>query len=907
LVPYLYRKKALDTKLEKFELGRTIFHLAQRRGYLSNRKQDLKDEETTGVVKAGIDALKSEMRKVGARTLGEYFCTVDPEKSRIRTRYTDRGMFQEEFRLICSAQRHLISPELEDELYKAIFFQRKLRSAKNLIGRCQIYPEERRCSYAKDEAQRFRIYSTLNHLRVAQKQQIRALTEAERAAAISVLEGFSGHLDRRGKITLAKLAKAVGLGKGEKFTLSDEEKDIHGNVLNAILYHVFGEKASSLTEKERALFFNDLNSIEKTEVLERRLRGFWQLPEDKAAEALKISLPDEYCAYSLRALHEMLPDLEAGIPLSQIRKLSYPTSTGVVYDRLPMLDGDEVDLDLRNPVVHRTLTELRAVVNAVIAKYGKPDRIRVELARDLKSSNKERERRTFEIRKREKARAEIAERIAREAQIEKPSRNDILKVMLADECNFTCPYTGKNFSMKELLYGKDIQIEHIIPYSRSFDDSFRNKTLCFSSANAKKNNRTPFEAFSGAEYEEILQRVGKFKWPFAEDKKDLFKCEKVDSEEFLARNLNDTRYASRLAVKYLGMLYGGVIDAAGKQRVFATTGGATAIVRRAWGANFLLGEGEKVRDDHRHHAIDALTIALTTPDIVKIIAGMPEELRRAKGKTPDDTIIDNAVFKQAKEMLDKAAVSHHIVNKLRGALHRETLYGKNRGGDMRHVRIGVDKLTVKDIPDIVDPVIKKLILERLEIDEDQISTITDKLLKKLVDTENPLFYRNKKGDVVNEIKAVRVKKHVTARTIGAGDGVREVANGANYLLAVFAVQDAQGNESSWEGEIVTLMDAVYRKQHDLPLFERERPGRKFKFTLKKGDIVKWNKDGVEQLCVIRGVSLPQFSCVPVCDARQQKELKNAKCWFTPTLSAAFAGKMTKYRMDILGELRRAND
>ena len=404
-----------------------------------------------------------------------------------------------------------------------------------------------------------------------------------------------------------------------------------------------------------------------------------------------------------------------------------------------------------------------------------------------------------------------------------------------------------------------------------------------------------------------MQRVGKFKGAFAEEKKALFKLEKVEHEEFLARNLNDTRYASKLAVKYLGMLYGGVIDATGKQRVFATAGGATAIVRRAWGGNFLLGEGEKVRDDHRHHAIDALTIALTTPDMIKLIAGMPEELRRAKGRTPDDTIMDNAIYRQAKEMLDKAAVSHHVVNKLRGALHQETIYGKNRGGEIRHKRIGLDKLTVKDIPDIVDTGIKKLILDHLEISEDQIDSLTEKQLKKLVDPEDPLFYRGKNGEIVNQIKAVRVAKHVTARTIGAGDGIREVANGANYLLAIFAVLDAQGNESFWEGEIVTLLDAVQRKQHGLPLFDKERPGRKFKFTLKKGDIVKWDKDGGEPLCVIRGVSLPQFYCVPVNDARQKKELKQAKCWYTPTLSAAFAGNMTKYQMDVLGEFRRAND
>ena len=103
------------------------------------------------------------------------------------------------------------------------------------------------------------------------------------------------------------------------------------------------------------------------------------------------------------------------------------------------------------------------------------------------------------------------------------------------------------------------------------------------------------------------------------------------------------------------------------------------------------------------------------------------------------------------------------------------------------------------------------------------------------------------------------------------------------------------------------MDARYRLLHHQPLFEKKRPGMKFKFTLKKGDIVSFVKDGVERLCIIRGVSLPQFSCTPVKDARMQKELKAAKVWFTPTLSAAFQGKMTKYTMNLFGELRRAND
>lgn len=907
VIPYLLRRKALDQLLTRYELGRVIYHLAQRRGYLSNRKQELKDEEESGKVKSGIDQLKKEMSLAGARTLGEYFSRIAPEETRIHTRYTERAMYQDEFRKICHAQRTLIPEDLENLLFKTIFFQRKLKSCKNLIGACSVYPEEKRCSYACEEAQLFRIYTNLNHLRVEKGRQIRCLTEEERARVLSVLNGFSDQLTRKGTITLRNLAKAVNLSKGEKFTLSDEEKEIYGNVLHAALFQVFGPRSKQLSASEREKFFNDLKSVEKPEILQRRLTGFWKLSAEQAEAAAKIALPDEYCAFSLKALKEILTELEAGIPLATIRKVIYPHQVGVERDSLPILDSDEVSLDLRNPVVHRVLTELRFVINTVIARYGKPDRIRIELARDLKSTNKERERRTLEMRNREKERAAIASKITKEAGIEKPSRNDILKVMLAEECGYECPYTGKHFSMKELLHGKDIHIEHIIPYSRSFDDSFRNKTLCLASANAAKSNHTPFEAFSGTEYQNILQRVAHFCGPYAEAKLALFKLEKVDPQDFLERNLNDTRYASRLAMQYLGILYGGTVDKSGKQRIFATSGSCTAMIRRAWGGNFLLGEGEKVRDDHRHHAIDALTIALTSPEMVRLIASMTPEQRRNKTMDCQDTIIDNEVYRQASAMLKNMPVSHHVVNKIRGAFHKETIYGKNYGNDIRHKRMKLSDLTVKDIPDIVDPAVKELILRRIGLNEDQLASLNDKDLQKLLDVSTPLPFKARNGQTVNLIKAVRVREKVTARSIGIGDSVREVANGSNYLLAVFAKQDSLGRETSWTGEIVSLMDARHRLLHHQPLFEKNRPGMKFKFTLKKGDIVTFVKDGVERLCIIRGVSLPQFSCCPIHDARMAKELKAAKVWFTPTLSAAFQWNMTKYTMNLFGELRRAND
>ena len=912
IAPYLYRKLALERPLTKEEFGRAIYHLAQRRGYLSNRKQELKEKDKdTGVVKESIRGLRHDMDQAGARTLAKYFCTLDPNKKRIRKQYTDRAMFQEEFHMICEAQRAIVSPDLEKELFDAIFFQNKLKSCKGLIGKCEIHPEHRRASMACEEAQLFRILTTVANLRVGNKKENteRNLTEAEYDAAVAFLNGFSEDI-QKGTVSLAGLGKRLGLAKGEKFTLGDESKDIYCNELHAALVRVFGpEQAAAMPSAEQEKFFHDLKSIEKDSVLEKRLREYWKLSPLQVESAMSVMLPDSHCAYSIQALEEMLPDLKARIPLATVKKNLYPAQAGDSFDLLPPFDSGECGIDLRNPLVHRVMTELRTVVNAIVKRYGKPNAIHVELARDLKTTTKQKEIITRQNLQKEKERKEIAERILKEVGMEKPSRNDILKVMLADECNFECPYTGRHFSMYDLLYGKDIHIEHIIPYSRSFDDSFRNKTLCDASANSAKNNRTPFEAFSGSEeYQRILERVAKFKGPYADYKLDLFKRDKIDEEDFMSRNLNDTRYASRIAMQYLGLLYGGMVDKNGKRRIFATSGGATALIRRGWGGNNLLGEGEKVRTDHRHHAIDAVTIALTTPRMVQMLASMPPEQRRKlhEANTP---LIDSDLYTEAKQAMESAAVSHHVVNKLRGALHEETIYGKDFGGSERHVRVSLASIEPGDIAKIVDPAIRMIVLKKLGKAKPEDVTKND--LKIFCDDENLPVLRDSKGNPVNIIKKVRVARNLKTITIGSGDGVRNVKTGSNYVLPIFAKLNENGEEVEWVGEIVTLLDAIQRVKHGQPVFEKERPGFKFKFSLKKGDIVKWTKDGKESLCIMRGCWLsndvPRLILVPVNEARDQKGLKAEKLWFTPTLPSAFRGKLQKYRMNIFGELQRAGD
>ncbi len=149
LLPYRLRALALDQPLPPFAFGRALFHLAQRRGFLSNRKSAAKDDEDSGDVKAGIADLWKKMKETEARTLGEYYSKLDPEDQRIRKRWTARQMYLDEFEEIWAAQspHHPALTEVsKEQIHDAIFRQRPLKSQKGLIGTCELEPDCRRAA-----------------------------------------------------------------------------------------------------------------------------------------------------------------------------------------------------------------------------------------------------------------------------------------------------------------------------------------------------------------------------------------------------------------------------------------------------------------------------------------------------------------------------------------------------------------------------------------------------------------------------------------------------------------------------------------------------------------------------------------------------------------------------------------
>jgi CRISPR-associated endonuclease Csn1 len=599
LLPYRLRTAALNTPLSPFALGRAFYHLAQRRGFLSNRKAR-KDTEEEGVVKEGIAGLQQLMTESGARTLGEYFAGLDPEEQRIRGRFTSRAMYQDEFEKIWTAQlpHHLaLTEEIKQKLHRAIFFQRPLKSQSGLIGKCELEPGQRRAAVASLDAQRFRYWQKINDLEIiAPDGEIRCLTAEERGRLAVAFE-TQGDLTFSKIRTLLNLKKPKGEDRGHVFNLEEGgEKKLLGNRTAVKLAHVLCDRWQDMPVHEQDRLVREILAFEHEDALARRLVKAWGFDPATAQQLATLDFEPGYSGFSLRAIVKLLPRLQAGERLNSARHALYgeQLAEGHVFDLLPPVR--QAVPSLRNPVVCRVLTETRKIVNALVREYGRPDMIRIELARDMKKGRQQRKTATKQMReneqRRDKARREI--KMLAELGISEPRPGDILKFLLAEECNWECPYTGRTITPRTLLgSAPEFDVEHIWPFSRSLDNSFLNKTLCYHEENrSRKQNRTPWEAYCGDEdrWGVILQRVRRFRGSGADAKLRRFQAQDMPAD-FAARQLNDTRYASRLAADYVALLFGKRVDEQGRLRVQVSAGRTTAFLRDQWGLNSILSDG----------------------------------------------------------------------------------------------------------------------------------------------------------------------------------------------------------------------------------------------------------------------------------------------------------------------------
>jgi len=928
VVCYRLRAAALDRALEDHELGRALYHLAQRRGFLSNRRDDRRASEKgeksqdTKVIEKEIASLKEQITASGARTLGEYLSRIDPEQQRIRKRWTSRQMYIDEFEAIWSAQSQhrpgRLTEALKRELRQAIFHQRPLKPQTQLIGRCELEPPRhpgalppRRAPLALPVAQRFRLLQKVNDLQVIEPDgRIRPLTAEERNKLLQALSeqarmefddvrkllGLSAPRKRKDKATGQQICTP-----GHRFNLEEGgETSIPGDTTTARLLPVLGDKWRTMPEPLRESLVRDLLDFNYPAALAEHLQRVHRFDRHEAEALSEISLEDGYAPYCRMALRKLVARMENGTPFATARKLEYPQSFAAKPPCELLPPVRRAVPDLRNPAVIRALTEVRRVVNALIRRWGKPEIIRVELARDLKKPRKEREKAWKGNREREKERKAAADRLLKEAGITNPSPADIEKVLLMEECGGICPYTGRPITIPA-LFGDSPQfdVEHIIPFSVSLDDSFVNKTLCWHEENRHhKRNKTPYEAYSGnrERYEEILRRVSRFSGRFRKEKLRRFQMTLADvkaeyGDDFTARHLTDTRYASRLAADYLGLLYGGTVDAAGRRRVQTSSGTATWYLRSEWDMNAVIpglsgsptgsASGtfiEKVRTDHRHHAIDAVAIALTSARVVKMLADAarnPEQHRRrrfAPVPPPWPNFKD-----EVSAAAEKIIVSHRVDRRVAGPLHAETNYSPpivHENREYRHRRVPLSSITRSQIAQIVDDVIRQLV-------EQKVGSAGDPA-KVFSDPRNLPVLRSRDGTRCIPIKKVRVREHVAATTVGAGPRQRHVVSGKDTLHHTVIVARQTPSGEVWEDNPVDRLEVHRRLRNGQPVIQTDwGSDARYVFHLCKNDCIEMdvesgNPSAGRQIYVVRSISKRDIAVRLHYDARTLEQIVRAK-------------------------------
>jgi len=925
LLPYLLRKKALDSPLSPHELGKAFYHLAQRRGFLSNRKAK-KSTEDEGVVKAAIGELEEAMHAAGARTLGEYLAGLDPEEERIRRRWTSREMYWREFDKIWSAQEPHhpnLTQSLRKQLWEALFYQRPLKSQKGLIGQCDLEPKQRRAPIACLEAQRFRFFQKLNDLQVTTPDGTpRPLHDTERAKLVEASE-TTGELPFRGRRGIRKLlglTKPRGSEYGYDFNLErGGEKKIFGNRTAAKMAKTLGPRWGELPDSEQGRLVDEILSFQNEDALARRLVKAWGFDEATAAALAGLEFESGYAALSREAIRNLLPRLQQGQRFATARKEVYgeQLSATSVYQALPpVLDAVPA---LRNPVVTRALTELRKVINALVRQYGKPDVVRIELARDMKRGRRMREEASKRMRQNEKLREAAKKKIFEEMHVEHPRPGDVLKVLLAEECNWQCPYTGRSIEMTALIGpNPQFDVEHILPFSRSLDNSYMNKTLCYHEENRSvKQNRTPYEAYAGnpEKWHEILARVRRFRSTAAGSKLRKFHMTELPGD-FAQRQLNDTRYISRLAADYVALLYGGRSDASGRLRVQVSTGGVTAHLRNLWGLNAILGDGPtKVRTDHRHHAVDAVVIALADPPTVRLLSQASQRASQLGHRlfAPVDRPWEG-FGDQVAESVAAICVSYRVDRHVRGALHKDKLYSEpmktiNETGETiecRHIREPLKDMSLEKVNAIVDPRIRRAVQQKLE-------QLGGPPKTAFADAANHPYFRTRDGRIIPIHKA-RIRKAQATISLGEGARRRYAAPGKNHHMEIVARLDAQGNEKSWEPHVVTLFEAQRRLAHSRvepsePVVRRDHgAGKRFKFSLAGGEYVEMEHEAAKrQLFRVTVISGNEVEFRLHTDARPDKVLRKIGGRVRRTAASLFKAKARKVALDPLGNVLPAND
>ena len=838
---------------------------------------------------------------------------------------------------------------LRDEV---IFMQRPLKSCKHLVSLCEFEKQEKVMRVQQDDGkggrqlverkvkfgpkvapkssplfQLCRIYEAVNNIRLTRPDgSPRDITPEERVKIVA-------HLQSSASLSFAALKKLLK----EKALIADQltsKSGLKGNTTRVALaaalqpypqYHrlldmeletrmmtvqLTDEETGEVTEREVAVvtdsyvrqplyrLWHILYSIEERDAMRRALITQLGMKEEDLDGGLLDQLyrldfvKPGYGNKSAKFICKLLPQLQQGLGYSEAcaavgyRHSNSPTSEEItertLLEKIPLLQRNE----LRQPLVEKILNQMINLVNALKDEYG-IDEVRVELERELKMSREERERMAEGNRRREKENKAIAEKI-RECGLF-PTKSRIRKYMLWEEAGEQCLYCGQILTLSQCLNGDDMEVEHIIPKSVLYDDSYGNKTCACRRCNKEKGNRTALEYIRAKGWEaEYMERINGLldKKAISYSKHQRLRWLKEDiPSDFLERQLRLTQYISRQAMAILQQ---------GIRRVSASEGGVTARLRSLWGYDDILhtlnldrydsmGETERVsregetteklrikdwskRKDHRHHAIDALVVASTRQGYIQRLNRVSSESEREAmsgeievqkaTKTDKLSLLERwltqrphlsvrAVSDKVAEILISYRPGKRVVTRgrniylrhgkkcvqsgllvPRGPLSKETVYGQ---------------ITVNGEPQIVC----KYDLHSLKAkDVDYVVDLAlRKRLKELLAQHGGKEKEAFAGDVYMDeagtqgpIRSVRCftgldrSKMKAVKYDEQGDAVGFVSPRNNHHLAIYRTPKGKLVES-----IVTFWDAVDRARYGIPLVITH-PREVMEQVLQRGDV-----------------------------------------------------------------------
>ncbi len=771
----------------------------------------------------------------------------------------------------------------------------------------------------------------VNNLEIA-GGNARPLDSEERKAILERLQAQSSMTWAGVRRALAPLFKArsePGAERRLKFNLEmGGDKSLPGNSIEKKLKDIFAKAWDNHPHKQAIrdtvpgrLWQADYREIgdrviirpaaDRTRQRDAAARDFMHdfgATQEQAHQLAKLKVPTGWEPFSIDALRAFLPRLEESVRFGALlngsewegwRNETFPNRerpTGEVRDRLPSpadIEEQKRIAALRNPTVARARNELRKVVNNLIDMFGKPDLIRVELAREVGRSKRDREEYHAAIRRQERRRKKATQHLM-DNGIADPSRTDIEKWLLWQECGMQCPYTGDHICF-DALFGVNpaFEIEHIWPRHRSLDNSFRNKTLCRRDENRKKADRTPYEylGWKADRWSAVLDRLERMmKAGMSPGKVKRFKANSIP-DDFAARQLNDTGYAAREVVSFLKRLWPDIGPQA-PVTVQAVSGRVTGHLRRLWGLNRILdGDGRKSRDDHRHHAVDALVVACTHPGMTNQLSRYWQSMETG-AERPELPRPWALIRADAEREVSSIVVSHRVRRKLSGPLHKDTIYG-----DTGEEEIGRRGSTYRFF--VTREKVEELSKTKLEeeIRDDAVRDIVKAWVSKHGGEPKKAFppypLRGPKGP---EIRRVRLrKKQQIGLMAKASTGYADLGN--NHHIAVYQLPNG-----AVEYEVVSLLEASQRLARREPVVRRERgDGVRFIMSLSPGDTIEFSHNGETKARVVESV----WSSGPIVIV--DHEDATGKSRFRPGAKAIVSSGGRKVSVDPVGRIRPAND